>query len=278
MEIKIPVSQDVWLTITDKPDERMVYPTSRLQKGLLMSCRGLDLAEEAVGIGVPVLKRGLQTVFPGEVELHFLRRDRTWEVTAAYTINLVERIARPGRASVNNEFLYDAKNFFAAFIRWFPHLRESMTAVSGALRRLFGWETTYEKAGFSTQVKMTYSIDEHTGVLSIEADLSRLPQGNVTEVILMNEQGGHYFDQYSDSSGTHLSGKQVGCWDAVTAEDAAFSSSTQRVAFTAHKVPGARLFRGRELIGSRLAWSGFGYSFPPSAMTFSYTMSIKELT
>ena len=87
---------------------------------------------------------------------------------------------------------------------------------------------------------------------------------SLTEVIVMNEQGAHFFDQYRDSSGARLSGKEIGCWDEVTAEEASFASSTHRVAFNLPQVPGARLFRGRELIGSRLAWAGFGYSFPPT--------------
>ena len=97
---------------------------------------------------------------------------------------------------------------------------------------------------------------------------------SVTEVIVMNEQGAHYFDEYQDSSGNHLVGKEIGCWDEVSAEEATFSSSAQRIAFTVHAVPGARLFRGRELVGSRLAWAGFGYSFPPSVRRLRYDADV----
>ncbi len=34
-----------------------------------------------------------------------------------------------------------------------------------------------------------------------------------------------------------------------------------------------RLYRGRELIGARLAWSGFGYSFPPALGGFGYELT-----
>ncbi len=68
-----------------------------------MKSRGLDLAEEAVGFGLPVLKKGLQTIFPGNVKLDLLHSDSTWVITAIYTMNLVEKIARPGTASVKSK-------------------------------------------------------------------------------------------------------------------------------------------------------------------------------
>ena len=277
MDINLPIFQDLALTISDKPGERRVYPTARLQKGLLMRSPGLDLAEEAVGFGLPVLKQGLQAIFPGNIKLDYLQRDSTWVVVAFYTMNLVEKIARPGKASLMSKAFYSAKNYLAALIRQFPPLRGPLTALSSALRRLFGWETTYEWAGFSTQVKMTYSIAEETRVLAIEADLGDVPQDKFTEAIIMNEQGAHTFDQYCDSSGTYLSGKKIGCWDEVIAEEASFTSSTQRVAFTLPRLAGARLFRGRELIGSRLAWAGFGYSIPPTTRKFNYTIRFEKL-
>ena len=39
-------------------------------------------------------------------------------------------------------------------------------------------------------------------------------------------------------------------------------------------VPGARLFRGREVARGRLAWAGFGYSLRPGPPTFTYTLRV----
>jgi hypothetical protein len=277
MEITIPVFDDLTLKIADQPDEKMAFATSRLQKGLILKYQDMDLAEEAVGFGFPVLKRGLQTYFPGNVALDFAHNGSTWVVTAVYTINLVEKIARPNQVSLNNQLFYAAKNSLAAFIRSFPPIRGFLTTLSSGLRRLFSLETTYEISEFTTQVKMSYDFDEQTGLLIVEADFTRLPQGNVTEAILMNEQGAHYFDQYRDSAGVSLTGDEIGCWDEVAAEEASFVSSSHQVSFTLPRVGSARLFRGRELNGSRLAWSGFGYSFPPSASRFSYSIRIEKL-
>jgi hypothetical protein len=277
MEMEIPVSQDLALRITDRPDGRMEYPTSSLLKALVLTYRGRELAEEAVGFGVPVLKQGLETVFPGEVVLELAHTDSTWTITADYCLNRVERMSQPNKTKIGNPWFYAAKNSLSAFMVRFAPARGPLTALSSGLRGLFGWKTTYVKAGFSIPVKMTYAFDQTTGVLSIEADLAGLPPGRISEVIVMIEQGAHYFNQYSDSSGKRLSGKGVGSWDEVTAEEASFASNAQQVAFSVHQVPGARLFRGRELIGARLAWSGFGYSFPPTQGTFGCTIRIIEL-
>jgi hypothetical protein len=79
----------------------------------------------------------------------------------------------------------------------------------------------------------------------------------------MNEQGARYFDEFRDSDGTVQSGNKIGCWDQVHASEANFISREQRISFSLPQVVGAKLFRGRELLGTRLAWSGFGYSFSP---------------
>ena len=114
----------------------------------------------------------------------------------------------------------------------------------------------------SAYVDISYTIDGPSGMLNITVDTTDLPQDGVTEVVVMNEQGARHFDQYCDASGNLLRGKEIGCWDEVTAEWASFVSVSHGLAFTLRQLNGAKLFRGRELIGSRLAWSGFGYSFP----------------
>ena len=163
----------------------------------------------------------------------------------------------------------------AALIRRLPVLRGLLTAISSQLRRLFHWETIYTPAGFSTSLKVLYSLNAETGKLNIEIDTGALPL-EITEVIVMNEQGAHAFEHYSDTSGASLQGREIGCWDEVSAAEAWFESRPHRVAFRLGQVKGARLFRGRELVGSRLAWAGFGYSFPPSIQSFRYELSIEK--
>jgi hypothetical protein len=93
-------------------------------------------------------------------------------------------------------------------------------------------------------------------------------------VAVMNEQGARPFDCYRESNGISLRGMEIGTWDEVTAEEASFISTAHGLGFSLRQVPGARLYRGRELIGDRLAWSGFGYSIPPTVTRFTYDLRI----
>src|ERR1019366_4418908 len=72
VELSAPLFGDLSLSITDRAPSADThdgrYPAARLQRGLLLVCPGRDLAEEGVGFGVPILKRGAQTVFPGAME------------------------------------------------------------------------------------------------------------------------------------------------------------------------------------------------------------------
>jgi hypothetical protein len=276
MDIDIPLSQGLSLKIGPSHPDRKGYATAHLQNGFLLLDRDQVLAEEAVGFGLPVLKRGLEAIFPGAVALTSRRRGSTREITACYKLNLTEKISRAGAETVENKLIYAIKNILAAVIRNSALLRGLLTSASSTLRRLFHWETTYAEAGFSIDVKVISTLQEGTGRVSVEIEAGNLPP-DITEVVVMNEQGAHYFDRYMDSSGVCLQGKRIGCWDEVTAEEAWFKSRARKVAFRLSKVEGARLFRGRELVGSRLAWAGFGYSFPPAVGILRYELNIERL-
>jgi len=277
MEITIPLFSEISVKIATASFTRTHFPSSHLQKGLLLIFAGHELAEEAVGFGVPVIKRGLQTIFPGDVNLVSHVEGSVHTLTARYTLNLEEKITRTGAESLEIKLLYDLKNLLAELIRRFPLLRTFLTTLSNLLRGLFKWETTFEGSEFHTFVNITYTIDARSGVVNVTVNTSDLFTEGITEVALMNEQGALTFDHYRDSSGLQLHGSEIGCWDEVTADQASFLSDDYQIEFSLARIEGARLFRGRELIGSRLAWAGFGYSFPPSSQVFNYSVKITKL-
>ena len=277
MKIDFPLSDGVELHISSETSRGAGYPTARIQKGLVLVCDGQSLVEEAVGFGVPILKRGLQTIFPGQMELFPDEGLSSRRVRARYNMNLVERIARSDGDTVNNRQVYAGKNIMAALIRSLPFMRGLLTRTSSLLRSALGWETTYEPIDFFTHVTLTYTVDAAAGRILVELIGQEDFPDSISEIIVMNEQGAHHFDEYQDSDGISEIGNKIGCWDQVTAASASFSCSGFQLAFSLPQENGARLFRGREMIGKRLAWSGFGYSFPPSLNHFSHEITIKRL-
>ena len=91
MIINIPLFQGLALKMSDAPSGKNDFPTARLQKGLILLDHDQELDEEGVGFGVPVLKRGLNTIFPGAVRLTCLQKGPIWEINARYELNLVEK-------------------------------------------------------------------------------------------------------------------------------------------------------------------------------------------
>lgn len=276
MQIDISLPQALSLKIGASTLSRNPYPTARLQKGFILIDHGHELTEEAVGFGVPVLQKGLQTIFPGAVNLSFMKNGSTCHVEALFTLDLVEKVSRQGKKTLENKLMYAGKNMAAAAIRRIPWSRGALTTASTQLRRWFHLETTYAPAGFSIPLAVHYAVDTQTGTMDVSMNLENLPP-EINAVMLMNEQGGNFFDGYRDSSGITLAGKEIGCWDEVSAEAARFESLASHVAFSLRRIKGAKLFRGREMVGSRLAWAGFGYQLSPSISEFQYRLSIERL-
>jgi hypothetical protein len=275
VNLDIPLPEGLALLINDEAGTGGDYPTRLLQRGLLLAADGRLLAEEGVGFGVPILQRGAQTIFPGGMDLAWRRRDRLWEVTAVYDLCLVERLTRRAGSNIQLRPLYAAKDSLAALHRRSPRLRGPLTVASSTLRRTVGLVTTFEEAGFHVPLAVTYTVDGDTGRVDVSVTPTDLPDG-VTEVIVMNEQGGRGFDLFVDSSGAARRGPEIGTWDEVPAARAAFVSITDRVQFSLGQVDDAQLRRGRELVGSRLAWAGFGYSFSPAVERFAYDVRIER--
>jgi hypothetical protein len=278
MNIEIPMSNGIGLRITSETKLGEGYPTARIQKGLILLCDGQNLIEEAVGFGVPILKRGLQTIFPSIVELSLVEGSSPSRVNARYKMNLLEKIARSDGGIIQNPQVNAGKNLMAALIRSLPFMRGLLIRTSNLLRSTLGWETTYEPTNSFIEVTLTYTIDASTGSILVELVEQEDNPDGISEIILMNEQGAHYFDQYQDSDGIREIGYQIGIWDQVMASSATLASSSLQLSFSLSQANGARLYRGRELIGRRLAWSGFGYSFPPSLKHFRYEITIKRIS
>lgn len=258
------------------PSAGRAYPTGRLQRGLVLADGPQDLAEEGVGFGVPVLKLGPHAVFPGGADVAVRRFGEVYEVEILYRLDLVERLAAADGRVVTPAPLYALKDALAALHRRLPAARGLLAATSSHVRRRFGWVTTYVPVALVATVPVHIRVDARAGRLEATVELDGLPPA-VTEVALMNEQGARAFDRYEEPGGPVLHGDAIGTWDLVGRPGARFVSPAAGVAFALEDADGATVRRGRELIGARLSWAGFGLSVTPPRRTMSYALSVGRL-
>jgi hypothetical protein len=253
------------------------YPTSSLQRGLLLFDEGQELSGEGVGFGVPVLKRGPRAVFAGGAEVAWDERG-AGTVTVTYLLDRVERLGGRHRASPLLVPLDWAREAFALLYRRAPLLRRGLLAGSNGVRRLLRVRTRFEPVELVARVPVTYSLGARDGELCVSVDLAGLPPA-VTEVVIMNELGAPFFDVYAEEDGRLERGSRIGAWNRVREASASFRSSAGDVWFGLDRdpdpaAPDARLFHGREMATGRLAWAGFGYCFRPGPETFSYRVRV----
>jgi hypothetical protein len=275
--LALAIAEQAAAEVRPDPGADRPYPTSGLQKGLLLLDGGQELSSEGVGFGVPVLKRGPRAVFPGSAEIS-VHAGTPQAITMTYTMDRVERLGGLRRRLFLHRPLDEAREAFALLYRRVPLLRRPLLAASNGIRWLLRVRTRFEQTAPVAVVPMTYAAGDRPGDVRVSADLSRLPPA-VTEVVLMNELGADVFDRFVDSDGADLRGAGIGAWNQVHAAAASFVATEAGISFTLEShpdpdAPGARLYRGRELARGRLAWAGFGYSLAPGPPSFTYTLRV----
>jgi len=249
------------------------YPACRIQKGLVLVLENRDISEEGIGFAVPVLKFGNETIFPGNACVSTEKDGDISVVKIDYDMNLVERMAKSSRR-IESQAFYRIKEYFSWLHRKYPLLRGILVQSSNSLRRTWGLETRFEKIACAGMVSIVNTVNTKNGTIHVGVDISNVNKERCIEVNIMNELGANYFDSYCDSNGLFLKGNAIGTWDETFADEASFIDSCDNVAFTLNAKKGARMFRGRELVEGRLAWSGLAYRLPGDIINFTYDIRI----
>ncbi len=248
------------------------YPTGVLSKGLLLrSATAGDLSQEGVGFGVPVLKTGIASIFPGQARVIRADQERR-RLTVEFEMCLVDRLTR--RGNVLGGLVDRAKEIAAAVHRRVPFARGFLSRLSTVVRAAGGLTTAFVPCAPAGFVRVDY---EAAPVLTVNVDASAISARSLSQIVVMNELGADYFTRYIDSEGNLLDGEAIGTWSRVDARQASFMDPAHDIAFSVRAVNGARIFRGRERVPQRLAWAGFGFVLPASARSFSYDVRITPL-
>ncbi len=270
-QVRIPMSGEISLQIGDRAGD---YPSSRIQKGLVLIYRNKYLSEEGVGFGVPVFKFRHEAIFPGSKRVTAEKNNDIVVIKVDYELNLVERMAIRGNKKINSRAFYKIKEWFHGLHRNYPGARGILMPAFKTMSRICNTETRFDEVVSAGLVCVTYTINLKAGIVSVSVDISRVKKNGCSEVIILNEQGATCFDRYCDSNGVSLTEEAIGTWDETSADEASFVDSRDGIEFTLKRVGGSRMLRGREFTESRLAWSGLAYVLPPHAVNFEYGIHV----
>ena len=251
------------------------YPSDLIQKGLLLACMDEDLSEEGVGFGVPIFMNRDNAVFPGSANITSTCSGNDVIIDIHYDLNLVEKMVIRGEKIQNNNF-YKIKEYFSKLHREYPGSRKILTGTSNLLRKIFGLKTGFERVSSFGIVHVSYIIRANENSIYISVNPYTGIECKPSEIMIMNELGASFFNNYTDSNGIRLTGEAIGTWDEIYTEEASFWDLVHNIEYTLDKVEGARMFRGREHVKGRLSWSGIAYSISPGR-NFNYKVIFRML-
>lgn len=251
--------------------------TARVQKGLLPSRTDdtSDLCEEGVGFGVPILQYRRDFYFPGTStvsEIGRISSDSAWK---EFTMNLIDRRQKKGSATIDLFSWVFQRIYNRAYKSY--HGRRIIQIITSRLDRK---PPDHDPSVFFSvksrgSILSSYHFDEDTGFFNVTMDFSRIQTSGLQHVYVSNELGGNLFDIYSDSSGIDLQGDEIGPWDEIHAKWASFHSSVLGLRFCVEIPIGVQAFRGREIIGLDICWSGIIFMLSPTCKQLSYRIAFR---
>jgi hypothetical protein len=241
-----------------------VLQTSKLQKGAVLVHKGMELAEEGLGIGAPICLFSDGARFSMNAATFVDDTKSVLSVTKIYAMDAIEskrfRDARIRRGSCAARFLRILEDVY----RRVGSLHVVATMML-SLASTMGLRNEYVESCSKGKISVTYEQNEDG--LQITVDFHGLLNKGLRALVIGNEQGGRLFTEYSDSFGVKLEGDQIEPWSPTSANWAILSSPRLGVGFRLCRPDGWRIVRGREIIGNRVSWSGLNLMYdggPPS--------------
>jgi hypothetical protein len=250
--------------------------TASVQKGLLPVLAGShsDLCEEGVGFGVPILQYKRDFFFSGA---SLVSEEGTMESRTAwkkYTMDLIDR--RQGRQSKRiSMFSWAPQRMYNRIYKSFNGRRVLRLIESRLewLRPNYDPSTFFRVRNRGT-VFVSFTVDFEADVIEVAMDFSRIERSGLQHIYVSNELGGNLFESYTDSSGITLQGDAIGAWDRITASWAALYAPRRNVGFRVEVPESVQAFRGREIIGADISWSGIIFMVPPSTKNLLYKITM----
>lgn len=239
--------------------------SSPLQKGLIMLVKGQPVCGEGVGFGVPALEYPEKVFFSTSAKVEA----RDDELIKYFSIDAFSRKAWKERYPIENGIYSAIQSRLAKRYQTDKNSRSLLTSLM-KLQYLLGVKLSFQRVTPRGIVKITYQLAGN-GV-KVRVDCSKIADEIPERLLIFNEQSGD-FNLYEDGF-EKLRNHEIGVWELSPSKRACLTNSDARTTFCVETIPGAELYRGRELLRPRLDWSGFCYAIPAFKERFCYTIKI----
>ncbi len=244
---------------------------SQLQKGLVLLYKGREVVGEGAGFGAPILKYMDETVFSGTSNLQVYESGSQVIIQKDYDMNLVLR-DKLRNLTLESVALRRKIDYAAQLYQKNKKVARSVGHLKMVLSKL-GVKSRFVPTTSRGEVATTYTIKGNK--IGVKMVFSQINQSNLQKLIVMNEQGAHFFEKYSDSEKRVLNDEEIGVWNEVTAKAASICDCQNRLCFRLKTVKNSLIRRGREVANGSLDWIGLDYEFNPQN-TFEYEIEILE--
>lgn len=242
--------------------------TLKLQKGLIITSRGLEFSGEGVGLGVPALRYNDKTYFSGSSTVEVEQTSGRAKAVKKFTLDLAS--ARTLRnISVETKTIRGIKKGFDQL--YMKGKRSRLLPVEKLLKQI-GIQRDFVRTKPLGIATVIYTISPSHVQVRVEFKLHH--RKGVQRIYLLNEQGSTHFRKYCDSSGMVLYDKDIGAWEVVNAKWACIQSVDEKVGFRLWKREKSTLYRGREFLSGLLDWVGLDYEVDPDTMGFCYDIEL----
>jgi hypothetical protein len=249
-----------------------VLQTAKLQKGPILVCNGKELAEEGLGLGVPVCRYVDGTRFSLSADTFVDHSRRRQSIVKIYNIDGIASKRFRGVPIRRGKYLASLLKVLEAGYRW---LRRYMAnaALMLDLISFLGMTNEYVPSRSKGQIEVVYRCSGAS--IQISANLEGLSQEGLQSTVFANEQGGTLFSKYTDSTGVELRGREIEPWRTTSAEWASLHSPEFGVGFSLQRPSGWSIVRGREVVKDRISWSGLDllYRGIPQALEYRVTVA-----
>ena len=241
---------------------------SELQKGLILLYDRTETVGEGTGFGLPVLVFEDETRFSSTSRVNVTTKNGNSIIKKEF---IFDRVARNKFRNVTLENRV-ARDFFGFLARMYQKHPKLRALVLKKITRNMNIETAFLKTKPRGKVTVTYMITKNR--VSVKADFRHLQKEGLKRIFMLNEQGSKFYRRYLDAEGIELKDAEIGAWDNVTAEWAAFTLFKTENGFRLWKNENSILRRGREFLKDSLDWIGLDYELPADTEVFEYPIEI----